>query len=147
MPVTCKGGIRCTLLPQFAVFFGKRSQIVYLGRCIVPVLHCVASLWLIHADGITPHHICNDVFPILDANGLEDSSHTLLKFLCLVILHTSNNEAAPVDTTCLMHLAHYPTLFHHCHFIIAHLLPTLKHTQTIQHNLIAQGLGIIAHQQ
>ncbi len=47
-----------------------------------------------------------------------------------------------------MPLAHHPTLLCHYNIVIGNHFPVLQcDAETLQHSFVAQGLGIIAHQQ
>ena len=118
-------------------------------RKIIPVPHFLAGLWLTHEEGITPRQFWEVVYPVIVGAGKERECAALLHYFQNAITRTGGAAGiSAIDTTQPSPTARNQALINCQLDILKHHFPQLRTDAPIhQTNLIAQGLGVIAHQQ
>ena len=128
---------------------GDQGTEILKGRKIIPIPHSVVGLFLAQDGGVPPRYYFQSILPQLEADGVADACLALTHFFQMAITRKgAGQDESFLEMALPSSPGRIPALMKNQQDLLQHHFPQLSsQAATAQHNLIAQGIGVIASQQ
>jgi hypothetical protein len=150
MPCTMVPGLLTADLQAAAVGpfnNGDSNMATVRTRCIVPLPHKYASLFLTNAEGIAPRYCFKTILPIIKADGMAATCEPLMRFCLAAITTPGQGQVLAVQIPALLPPSHHVPLLEQAKGILALHLMGLCRVAMPEVNLQPLINTIIAGQQ
>ncbi len=128
---------------------GNAKTATVRTRCVVPLPHKYASLFLANAGGIAPRYYFETILPVIEANGIAATCKPFMRFCLAAITTPGQGQVSAVQITAMLPSSRHAPLLEQAEAILASHLTGLRRIAAPEVNLqpLINTIIIIAGQQ